>query len=66
MKILILENCFEPNKKTPDIFRKGETKELSDNVAQILIDKGVASAVTPAKSEKPEGAPKKKKLEDIA
>src|SRR4051812_2329052 len=55
MKVLILETCFEPGgKRTPDIFQKGEVKELGDEIAQLLIDKGAAGEYKEPKPEKPD------------
>lgn len=55
MLVRITKNTFEPGgKKTPSIYLKGEVKDLTDEAADELIEKGAAEEVKPEKPAKPE------------
>lgn len=67
MLIEITENTFEPGgKKTPDIYRKGEVKDLADEAASELIERGVARPVTEEEAEEKKSKKKGKKEEPEA
>lgn len=70
MKILMNKNAFSPNEtsKARSILKKGTVKDLDDDAAKILIEKGYATEIKPAKAEKPkkEEAEKPAKAEKSA
>lgn len=66
MKVQILVNTFEPNRKskTPTILNVGEIHELSAADAKELIDAGKAAEFKPEKSEEAKTAKPKKKSDE--